>query len=207
MLPKEKILVEKIKKGGLPREEAIKAIYTDADFQRPVWSYVYKNGGDHETADMVFSEGVAELDRYIRRHQGDTPVFKTSLGAYLYGICCNIRKKQLAKIKAKPQDHHTIELDLIPHASGDMRTEFDNKFEVEALAAIMEKMGDNCRQTLKLYYIEGYRLKEIAEMLNLKNANVAKTMRCKCMKKLLGLIDASKEFKTIFKRFGNTKPN
>ena len=52
---------------------------------------------------------------------------------------------------------------------------------------LMSELCEDCRQVLTLYYFHGHSMKEIAEKMNYKNANVSKTKKRGCFKDLMTL--------------------
>ena len=79
----------------------------------------------------------------------------------------------------------------------------DDRPNAEAVSITQEAMGqlktymlalsDNCRQVLMLRYYWGYEdMGEIAEKIGVKNANTAGSLRHRCMKQLMGIIEKSK---------------
>ena len=64
---------------------------------------------------------------------------------------------------------------------------------MEQLKTYMMGLSDNCRQVLMLRYYWGYEdMEEIAEKIGVKNANTAGSLRHRCMKQLMGIIEKSR---------------
>ncbi|MFT6937978.1 MAG: RNA polymerase sigma factor (sigma-70 family) [Saprospiraceae bacterium] len=59
--------------------------------------------------------------------------------------------------------------------------------QAEIIKALMSQLCKDCRQVLTLFYFHENSMKEIAEKLKYKNANVSKTKKRECLKQLMTL--------------------
>ncbi|NJN77223.1 MAG: sigma-70 family RNA polymerase sigma factor [Saprospiraceae bacterium] len=59
--------------------------------------------------------------------------------------------------------------------------------QAEIIKTLLSQLCEDCQQVLTLFYFYEYSMKEIAEKLNYKNANVSKTKKRECLKQLMTL--------------------
>ena len=59
--------------------------------------------------------------------------------------------------------------------------------QAAVIKVLMSQLCENCRNVLTLFYFHEQSMKEIAEKMNYKNANVSKTKKRECFKKLMKL--------------------
>jgi len=64
---------------------------------------------------------------------------------------------------------------------------------------LLESLGGNCKRILVLYYFDRLKMKEIAEVMNFANDQVAKNKKSSCLKKLKAKISESPRLKDILK--------
>ena len=57
------------------------------------------------------------------------------------------------------------------------------------LKQYFNKLGDRCKNVLKLFYYQGYTLDEITEVLNYSNKKVLKSQKSRCVKQLKDLVN------------------
>lgn len=105
----------------------------------------------------------------------------SKISTYLYSVCLNLWRKELAK-KAKFSDEEVKE---------EQNVEFqqhDRNEKIKIIHACINELGETCRQILSYHYFDGLSMEDIAEKMNLANANTAKTRKYKCKKRLDELI-------------------
>lgn len=56
---------------------------------------------------------------------------------------------------------------------------------IEVSNMALEKINEKCQRLIKLFYLEKKNMEEIASILEYSSANVAKTSKLRCFKKLL----------------------
>jgi DNA-directed RNA polymerase specialized sigma subunit len=59
------------------------------------------------------------------------------------------------------------------------------------LMVVIDKLGENCKKILLLYYFENKNMKEILETLPYENEQVVRNKKSKCLKKLETIIAAN----------------
>ena len=99
-----------------------------------------------------------------------------------------IYAKSLKKKQSQGQRAKVFEL-----GRGEIQTEdaSGNLYQREIkqqFLALMNRLGDSCRQLLTLYYYENQTFKEIGEKMAYENEQVVRNKKYKCMKELTDMI-------------------
>lgn len=130
------------------------------------------------------------------KHQGE----KESLSHYFFSICHNqankfIRdKKQIDSLdeggvvatddEGFPQNDTPYDLDKIDQLLGLFDEDEEDKDAIcERVREIVKNLPDPCDKLLWDFYERGFTMKQIAEMYQYRNEDVAKTTKNRCMKK------------------------
>lgn len=180
-------ILQLILKGGKDKEDA--AIYLFDSMQGFIITIQGKLNLSLEDARDAYSDALVKLVRQIKNQtfRGDSKV-----SSYFYSIFYNTavdvsRKKTTNKnIKTLPlEDYDVRERDLL----GLM----DKKEEAKRLVHVMGELGPACKKILLDWGYYGYNMQEIADRSQLSNADSARSMKYKCLKKLKTLL-ANKMF-------------
>lgn len=126
----------------------------------------------------------------------------TNLKSYIYGICLNLHR-QAARSNQKiihasdndMEDYFYQEVTLDP-----LSESLEEDFTQELLQSCMDTLdllNDSCRSILEDFYFFGMSMAEIAEKMNLSNAQVAKTTKSRCYKKWKELINTHSQSQSI----------
>ena len=82
----------------------------------------------------------------------------------------------------------TQELKEYDAREADLLRLIDNRDEVRHINLLIQEMGDSCQKILIDWGYYGYSMEEIAQRAQLSNAESARSMKYKCLKKLRSLI-------------------
>ncbi len=96
-----------------------------------------------------------------------------SIARYMFYKIGKQRTLDLSEISDSVLDQTVEEFSLEPKDATSRR-----------LIAALEKMDTRCRQLLKAFYYQKYSMDEIAEQLGMKNRNVVKVSKYRCLEKL-----------------------
>ena len=172
-------LINKIKRGD---EESIVAVYQTHREGFIQWaSATYQIDEDH-TAD-AFQDAVICFHNNIMK--GKLETLNSSIKTYLYAIGKNIVRKKLKK-EAVLEGEESMVLENLYAEPIDTFIHNDRQ---RFVASLMDKIGDPCKTILKLFYFKRYSMKDIAETLNYKNENVAKTQKLRCLTNLKKMVN------------------
>jgi len=162
-------------------------------FYKMVKGFVAANSGDEMAAEDIFQDCLIIL---FKKAKSKDFTLTAGLGTYMYSICKNLWLKELKKsgrsisldeeVNSIPIEEST--LDSLAHSERAM-----------IIASLLDKLGEGCKKIILLYYYDKYRMKEIAQELNLSSEQIAKNKKSNCMKKLRELISANIGLKEFFR--------
>ncbi|NOQ97581.1 MAG: sigma-70 family RNA polymerase sigma factor [Calditrichae bacterium] len=147
-------------------------------YQRMISVYVLKNGGDKNDAEDIIQETIIVLWQKVN---SDSLQLTVKLGTYLLAIAKNKWMAELRKRrKISPQDIS----ENISNGNPSSLDNLVNEEKIEYVRKALEMLQPICKKLLLLYYFEEKNMKEIAKILNLANADVAKSKKYQCKKNL-----------------------
>jgi RNA polymerase sigma factor (sigma-70 family) len=160
---------------GLRQGEARAYEYLYRDVRQLIVHLVEFNRGTAEDATDLLQEAMVVLFHNLQKPEF---VLTCKVKTYLYSVC---RNKWFYYLKKKKLDYFDIAdyIDL-PEELPDT----DSWTQDQQLKEVINNLDDICRKLLLYFYFDGLSLKEIALQLDLKNANVAKARRFRCMERL-----------------------
>jgi RNA polymerase sigma factor (sigma-70 family) len=171
----ERELIEGLRKGI---DECIEYIYT-THFPT-VLHFILNNSGSEQDAEDLYQEGFMILVRNIRR---DVFEGKSTLKTYLYSIC---RRQWLKRLTQDPHRKNSFvdytSFETIPEEEGIDIDEHEQK--LSRMDNALVSLGERCEQLLRMFYINGKSMHEIADVLAYTNADNAKTQKYKCLQRL-----------------------
>lgn len=182
-------IVVNIRTGGMKRRQAIAQIYRENQLKKQVIAFVKQNNGNREDGLDIFHEGIIALDLNIRKEKYQE---QGRIKAYLFSICRFIWLNKLKKNQRMTYTAEDHQLDQI--ASHTPESLIMSEEQKDVIEKMLSGLGDKCKQILELWKLS-YSMKEIADQVGLKNADVARKQRYNCYQKLLQLVDKQPHFK------------
>lgn len=163
---KDKEILEKIERGD---ESALDFLYTK--HYRMMVRMVIKNSGTEEEAKDIFQDA---LIVFWKKAASGELVMTSKISTFLYSICKNLWRKELDRKKRLSNEE--VEKGELPQ---------DDKLErIQLVQKCIGKLGESCQKILQYYYFEKFSMEKIAALMNLANADTAKTKKYKCKKEL-----------------------
>jgi RNA polymerase sigma factor (sigma-70 family) len=154
---------------------------------------VLKNNGNLEEANDIFQDAVLVFFKQVRNGS-----FKAEydIDAYIYTIAKNLWIKRAMKITKNVPLEYLNETQTI--AENALETVITEE-KAEALEALMNKVGEECKKLLKLVAYEKRSMKEICVEMNYSSENVAKTYHYRCKKKFTEFIKTNSRLMELYK--------
>jgi len=148
-------------------------------YDRTVLSIALKYTGNTDDAKDLYQEVFIRVYRGINNFQ-----FRSEFSTWLYRIAVNVclsyknRSKDHLKISIKEEDaetdfNHNISEQLVYEGSSPEEEAASSEM-VEIVDAALETLSPRQKITFVLKHYEGYKIREIAEMLNCKEGTVKK---------------------------------
>lgn len=180
-----------LKESEVKRDLALKQMYTR--LFPIIKSYIQKNNGSEEDAADIFQDAMIVFYEKVRLDQFQ---LNSSIRTYLYSVCKHLWLNKLRaqkKVISLSNEGESLTIDPIETAifGSDERNNY--------LMSLMESIGKNCKRILVLYYYDRLKMKEIAEVMNFANDQVAKNKKSSCLKKLKLKISNSPRLRDILK--------
>ncbi|MEO0555742.1 MAG: sigma-70 family RNA polymerase sigma factor [Bacteroidota bacterium] len=101
--------------------------------------------------------------------------------AYIYKTCYNMYLVRLEQTKRWNRKLSDIEM-LYYGAQGKDDSEFDQNM-LDATKSAWNRLSEKCKDIISYFYVDKISMTEIAELMGLNNADVAKTTKSRCFKK------------------------
>ena len=167
-------ILEQIRKGD---EEALVALYEANRVM--ITAFVTRNKGSHDDAEDMLQEAVVILWERVRSERFE---HHAKLSTFLYATVKNIWSRRLARRRRE------IPLELDPEdTQSDDGSALDGLIESEqakSIAEALDKIGEQCKKLLLLFYWEELSMDEIAGKLGFVNADTVKSKKYQCKKAL-----------------------
>jgi len=154
--------------------------------------YVLQHCGSMEDVEDTLQDGLYKFMKFYEKNGFDQV---DKLENYIFSICKNSWLKELEKRQKIKQSGKFIVEEL-----EDDRFALKEKYRKEALLDIIENnielLSNKCQEVLN-YRRNGLTCNEIAELLNLKNGQIAKDKHYRCKERLRELIKKDKAYRDI----------
>ena len=174
-------LADAIRNGGSQRESALQVMYQKPGLRETVIRFVLDQGGNRDDALDVFQETLVLFDRNLREGKFEG---RSTLATYFVGIA---KWKWLAQ---RRQQNRTTELSP-EHYDGTVESPESEMLRAEHrswLEAVLGKIGERCRELLRLYQLD-YSMEEITKTMHYANADVAKKEAYRCRMRFRELLE------------------
>jgi RNA polymerase sigma factor (sigma-70 family) len=159
--------------------------------------FIMTNNGTKQDAQDVFQEVVLSFVHMVKqgKFRGESTI-KT----FIYVLNRNTWFNEL-KRRGRAVEREKKYEEVRDHAEQPADEGIEQKEASLQLVKIMEKLGENCKKILVLFYYEGLPMKEIVTRFNYENEQVVRNKKYKCLKQLDALIHEDptllKQLKTL----------
>ncbi len=188
----DKEIIDAIK-NGKKLESYIKELYRL--YFNSIANFITTNSGNPEDAEDFFQEALVVFIDLVRKDKfrGDSSI-KTFLYAITKNLWLNELKKRSRSVVRETEYFNNTEHEtkVIQHGVN------ENEWRRQVLA-FMDRLGDNCKKILVLFYYEEMSMKDIYKVMNYESEQVARNMKYRCMKKLHELLDENPKIRQSFK--------
>lgn len=167
-------VLDLIRKGD---EEALVILYESN--LRPIMDYLTRNHGTMDDAKDMLQESLVVLWERVRSGRFE---YKARLSTFIYATVRNIWLQRLRDRGREqtgdidPNDHQDFTPSVLESLIATERAEM--------VRDAMQKIGEQCRKLLLLFYWEELPMEEIAVQLGFANADTAKAKKYQCKKEL-----------------------
>jgi len=150
-------------------------------------------GGTEEDFNNVFSLTLMKFVKAVI--QKPDLIISYELNTYISGIAKYTYLDTIRKEKKHSYVDHSDKEDEMVESPEELIL---NKDKMHLLNEILMKLGKNCKEVL-MYWANGYKMKEIATLMDYKSDNMAKKKKYQCFKTLLLYIEDNPQIKSALR--------
>lgn len=169
-------ILKDIRSGITGRDKAITYLYNDKKLRTCIESLVYKMGGNKECYKDILSTTLMQFAKTAIQKKDLN--LKCSLNSYIIGIARYVWLAQ--KRKEKKFHPHLQIIQEGKHVNSHESIVIKNE-KYNLLHKLLERQGVRNKEIL-MYWAHGFKMKEIANLMNYKNAGVAKKKKYQSLK-------------------------
>jgi RNA polymerase sigma factor (sigma-70 family) len=175
-------LLTEIKNGN---EKALLSLYKS--YRNEFISWAFKNYGlSKEDSKDIFQDTI--LAFYENVKSGQLTGFSSTEKTYLFTIG-KFKAINFIKKSNKSVTFSDFELlKVIEPSQNEIMDKEENDFIKETVKKYLSEQCQDCKKVLELYYFKDMDMKNIAEEMGYKNADVAKKKKYECFKKLAEMV-------------------
>ncbi|RYY15488.1 MAG: sigma-70 family RNA polymerase sigma factor [Chitinophagaceae bacterium] len=180
-------------RSGKNVNEAI--LYLYQQYSGSTSSFIASKGGSMQDGEDMFQETVVAFINIVKAGNfRKEATIKTFLNSIAKNIWFNeIRKRQSTGNRERIfEDNREIIEDDISHHIADLEKK-------QHFRSLLNKMGEDCRKLLLLFYYEELSMKELVEHLPYENEQVVRNKKYKCLKQLTTIVHANPLIKSGLK--------
>ncbi len=178
----EKRIIQSLTQGNT---HALQEVYLEYRLPFRLWVRSKFPNVEAELIDDVFSDVVLDFYENIKRGKYSK---QAALKTYLF----TMGRNKIINIIKKRSMHFTKEPEIISgveeRSTINPILEQQKNEQEEVVKTMMNELCEDCQQVLTKFYYHKMSMEEIAEKMGYKNANVAKSKKNVCYKKLRRLI-------------------
>lgn len=159
--------------------------------------FIKTNSGNEQDAEDFFHEALVIFIELVQqgKFRGDS-----SIKTFLYAILRNLWLNELKK-RSRTLQRETLYYDKSEKEEKDAQSGIWQNETKKQVLGLIEKLGENCKKILVLFYYEEMPMKDIFRVMGYESEQVARNTKYKCMKKLNELLDNNTAVKQSFKNF------
>lgn len=181
-------ILELLQLGGKSYEDI--SMYMFDEYKGFIFKVKEKLNLPQQQLQDAYADALVKLIRQLKdgTFRGDSKI-SSYFYKIFYNTCVDVSRSNTSN-KNKP----TAELLEFDARERDLMQSISVKDEANQVIKVIDAMGDTCKRILMDWGYYGYSMNEIAGRSNLSNAESARSMKYKCLKKLRELL-VSKMYK------------
>jgi len=162
---------------------------------KAITSLILKNNGQVTDAEDILQDAIIVLYEKIKK--GGFRL-QSALSTYIYSVSKFIWLNQLRKNK---RVSHVSDFLFEEDKSivGEEIQEIFHYDQEQFIGQLFEKVGDDCKKVLVMSIYHKAPMKEIAELMDYKNEQIARNKKTKCLGKLRAIVKDSPKYQSIIK--------
>jgi RNA polymerase sigma factor (sigma-70 family) len=177
-------IIKSIREG---RDDGI--VYLYSTYRKEFCQWAVKHyPADHDIAQDAFQETMLAFRfNLVHNRIGE---MKSTLKTYLFAIGKN---QLINRLKKRHHEISSDDLTLLQHQQSMVKRDPEELTErQERIKKLIKNMEEPCHSILKMFYYLGYSMDVIAQRMDYKNEDVAKSQKARCIKKIREALTASR---------------
>ena len=158
--------------------------YLYRQFSETVSSFIIHNSGTRADAEDIFQETVVS---FIEMVQKDKFREESSIKTILVAIARNLWLNELKK-RDRSGNRDKIFESMRDNEEADVGHLIADREIKQQFRELLERLGENCKKILLLFYYENLAMKEMVDHLPYDNEQVVRNKKYKCLQQLAGLL-------------------
>lgn len=171
-------IIARLQAGGKSFEDT--SMYLFEQYRGYIVTMMQKHQISKPHAEDAYADALVKLIRHIK--QG-TFRSESKISTYFYTIYSNTCVDVLRKLSSN-KNKQTMELTEYSAKERDLLNLIEVRDTTSYIKGVIETLGDACKGILMDWAYYGYNMEEIAKRSSLANAESARSMKYKCLKKL-----------------------
>jgi len=188
----QQLLID-IRSGKLGRDKALRSLYKNEKLRLSIQAVIHRMGGTQENFKDIFASTLMQFVKTVI--QKPDLVIRHELNTYITSIA---RYLWLASKKKDSKYSFNEEFPNEEKWEDGPETLVLKKEKIHLLHQLMEQLGKNCKEVL-MHWANGFKMKEISELMNYKSANMAKKKKYQCFKSLLSFLESNPQVKAALR--------
>lgn len=165
---KDQQIVDSIRGGR--HQKAFSKLYKSFPAIRKM---IRENNGTKEDAEDIFQEA---LILFSRKCEDVNFTLTASASTYLFSV-----SRYLWNDELKQRKRNQIEIEESENFSWEEVIQKEEQYK--QAENVLKKIGEKCLELLKLFYIDGKSMKQIASKMDLSSEKIAKNQKYKCLER------------------------
>jgi RNA polymerase sigma factor (sigma-70 family) len=180
------MIINGLLEGGASEEKALRWMYLN--LLPMVIQHISRNNGNRDDAMDVFQDALLVFTEHVKLGRFQR---RSSITTFLMAIVRNAWHNRLRK-RGYGEGYvaemkHVLEgaQEPAPDVPDPMWLEKEQEYAIQQIVA---RLGEKCREILRMRFWDAFKMEKIAELMHYKNAQIAKNKHFRCLEELRNLL-------------------
>lgn len=188
-------MIRLVRSGTEGRELVASEILNNTEIRRGVRKIVHKIEGPQAEMEDVFHLSIVQFMKSVMKNPDFT--ISSNVHSYIFGIARNLCLQRIRKAKLPMAD--LPEYVEMYDESTPIDLQIMNEERYALLHTILKDLGKKCREVL-LNWAAGFKMAEIAKMLDYSSDVVVRRKKMKCLQELLAQVNGDAQLKSLLNK-------
>lgn len=179
-------ILQNLLEGGASEDRALAWLYQN--LLPMVIRHISSNNGSRDDALDVFQDALLVFTEYVKAGRY---LRRSSISTFLMGIVRNTWHNRLRR--KGYNEGYVAEMKQVLEGAEEPAPDVPDAFWLEtelgkAIVFILSKLGEKCREILRMRFWDGFKMERIAELMQYKTGQIAKNKHFRCIEELRDLL-------------------